>query len=76
MFKLASLFALDEFSMIGRQMFGKIKYKTEEVLGSERDDAGVLKSMGGKDVMLSGAVDQAAPIVDECFHKDGASKKE
>ena len=57
-------------------MFGKIKYKTEEVLGSEREDAGVLKSMGGKDMMLSGDVDQAAPIGDDSFHKEGASKKE
>ena len=62
---------MDEFSMIGRQMFGKIVYKVDEALGSERQGAGLLKSMGGKDVMLSGDPDQAAPIGDESFHKEG-----
>ena len=37
---------------------------------------GVLTSMGGKDVMLSGDPDQTAPIGDESLHREGASKKD
>ena len=37
---------------------------------------GVLKSMGGKDVMLSGDPDQTAPIGDDSLHREGASKKD
>ena len=74
-YKLASLFGLDEFSMIGRQMLGKIKDRADQILGTEAD-VGVLKSMGGKDMMLSGDVDQAAPIGDDSIHMEGASKKE
>ena len=60
-YKAATLFGLDEFSMIGRQMLGKMSDRVDQVIGTEIDE-GVLKSMGGKDVMLSGDVDQAAPI--------------
>ena len=74
-YKAATLFGLDEFSMIGRQMLGKISDRVDQVIGTEIDE-GVLKSMGGKDVMLSGDVDQAAPIGDDSIHKEGASKKE
>ena len=42
-YKLASLFGLDEFSMIGRQMLGKIKDRADQILGTEAD-VGVLKS--------------------------------
>ena len=34
-FKAASLVGFDEFSMIGRQMLGKVKYKVEEALGAD-----------------------------------------
>ena len=61
--------------MIGRQMLGRIKYKVDEALGAERSSVGLLTSMGGKDVMLSGDPDQAAPIGDDSFHKEGASRK-
>ena len=74
-YKAATLFGLDEFSMIGRQMLGKISDRVDQVIGTEIDE-GMLKSMGGKDVMLSGDVDQAAPIGDDSIHKEGASKKE
>ena len=74
--KAATLIALDEFSMIGRQMLGKIKYEVDEALGSERGNVGRVRSMGGKDVMFSGDPDQAAPIGDDSFHKEGASKTE
>ena len=74
--KASSLIALDEFSMIGRKMLGKMKYRVEEALGAESADVGVLKSMGGKDVMLSGDPDQTAPIGDDSLHREGASKKD
>ena len=74
--KASSLLALDEFSMIGRKMLGKMKYRVEEALGAESVDVGVLKSMGGKDMMLSGDPDQTAPIGDDSLHREGASKKD
>ena len=74
--KASSLLALDEFSMIGRKMLGKMKYRVEEALGAESAGVGVLKSMGGKDVMLSGDPDQTAPIGDDSLHREGASKKD
>ena len=74
--KASSLISLDEFSMTGRQMLGKIKYRVDEALGAESADVGVLTSMGGKDVMLSGDPDQTAPIGDDSLHREGASKKD
>ena len=56
--------------MIGRKMLGKMKYRVEEALGAESAGVGVLKSMGGKDVMLSGDPDQTAPIGDESLHRE------
>jgi hypothetical protein len=38
--------------------------------------ARVLKSMGGKDMMLAGDPKQAKAVADEALHKDGAYKKE
>ena len=62
--RAARLFVLDEFSMIGRQMLGKIFYKVRECLpGPAR--------CGGKDVVLSGDVKQAAPIGDELLYRTG-----
>ena len=37
---------------------------------------GVLTSMGGKDVMLSGDPDQTAPLGDDSLHREGASQKD
>jgi hypothetical protein len=62
--------------MIGRIMMGKICFKANDMLGSARVGAGKLASMGGKDVMLSGDLDQAQPIADESGHKEGAYKKD
>ena len=72
----ASVVVMDEFSMIGRQMMGKICFKANDILKKDRAGVGELTSMGGKDVMLSGDVDQAKPIMDESGHKEGAYKKE
>ena len=56
-FRAASLIVMDEFSMIGRITMGKICFKANDLLGSERAGAGKLASMGGKDVMLAGDPD-------------------
>jgi len=58
------LIVLDEFSMIGRQMLGKIAFKTGEFWGGE-------EVMGGSDVILPGDVRQAQPIGGEPMHKTG-----
>ena len=62
--KAASLFVLDEFSMIGRQMMGKMCFRLREGLGVER-------SFGGKDVVLGGDPKQIPPIGDEPVYKEG-----
>ena len=72
----ATVVVMDEFSMIGRQMMGKICFKANDMLRRDHAEAGQLTSMGGKDVMLSGDPDQAKPICDESGHKEGAYKGE
>jgi len=61
----AELIIIDEFSMVGRQMLGKIVYKTSECLPGRA-------SLGGKDAALSGDPKQAAPIGDEPMFRYGA----
>ena len=62
--------------MIGRIMMGKVKFRVDEALGPDNPDVGVIKSLGGKDCMLSGDPDQTQPIGDDSLHREGASKKE
>ena len=66
-----SLIAMDEFSMIGRIMMGKVKFRVDEALGADNPDVGVIKSLGGKDCMLSGDPDQTQPIGDDSLHREG-----
>ena len=73
--RTASLFVMDEFSMIGRQMLGKIVYRVEDTLGADRD-AGVRKTLGGKDCMMAGDTRQAKAVADEAHHKDGPYKRD
>ena len=54
----AGIFIIDEFSMVGRQMLGKILYKVRECLPG-------VATFGGKDVALAGDLKQATPIGDE-----------
>jgi len=61
----AEVFIIDEYSMVGRQMLGKVLYKARECLPG-------IKSMGGKDVVLAGDAKQAAPIGDEPMFRVGA----
>ena len=74
--RAATLFVMDEFSMIGRQMLGKIVYKVDDTLGSERSGAGERTTLGGKDCMMAGDTRQAKAVGDESHHKDGPYKRE
>ena len=75
----AKLFVMDEMSMIGRQMLGKIEYKIMSTLfgnttrrcGDEMTVAGrrVMTTLGGKDVVMSGDFKQANPIGDDPMYK-------
>ena len=56
------LMIFDEFSMIGRQMAGKIVYKVAEYLGTMETDFGRAVTLGGRDVILAGDPRQACPI--------------
>jgi hypothetical protein len=62
--RAAWLFVLDEFSMVGRQMLGKVVYRVGEALGTAT-------TMGGRDVILSGDVRQAQPVGDEPMYAAG-----
>ncbi len=60
----ARLFVIDEMSMVGRQMLGKIEFKVRDVLrGPQRrggeEGQGVL--LEGRDAVLSGDPKQANP---------------
>ena len=67
--KNAELIVIDEFSMVGRAMAGKIVYRTKEILGGA-----ATSTMGGKDVLISGDSKQAPPIGDEPWYRYGAYK--
>ena len=54
----------DEFSMIGRQMMGKIVFRVFEGLGGNG-------TMGGCDVVLVGDLKQATPIGDDPISRFG-----
>jgi len=73
--RAASLVVMDDFSMIGRQMMGKVCFKAMDLLGAERVCVGQVSSLGGKDVILAGDLDGATPCGDEAGHKMGPCKK-
>ena len=66
----AELFVLDEMSMVGRGMMGKIAFKVENTLGSEVARSGG-DHMAGKDVVLAGDPKQAPPIGDDPLYRNG-----
>jgi len=65
----ARLYVLDEFSMVGRTMLGKIEFRVQEALGAScRREFGRHVSMGGRDFVLAGDVRQATPVTgDPCY---------
>ena len=73
--KQARMVILDEMSMIGRQMLGKICFKVADALRCEPGPSCALTSMGGRDVILAGDPKQAKAIGDEALHKDGPYTK-
>ena len=73
----ARLFVIDELSMVGRGMLGKIEYKVRDTLGSvvaARGEDGPAAYLAGKDAILSGDWKQAPPIGDEPMYRQGAYK--
>jgi len=67
----ACLFVMDEMSMVGRQMLGKIEFKVRDTLGNSPGPRGEDVYLGGKDVVLAGDPKQANPIGDDPLHKEG-----
>jgi hypothetical protein len=68
--KAAQMFVLDEISMIGRQMLGKIDYRVSATVSAE-EEYGCYVSMGGRDVVVAGDWKQAQPIGEEPLYKVG-----
>ena len=67
----ARLFVMDEMSMIGRQMLGKIEFRMREVLGNAPDAREEEVYLKGRDAVLAGDPKQCPPIGDEPLYKEG-----
>ena len=65
------LFVMDEMSMIGRMMLGKIEFKVRDTLGQKVGAGGEDLLLGGKDTVLSGDPKQAPPLGDEPMWREG-----
>ena len=65
--KAASLFVLDEFSMIGRKMLGKLVFRAREVFQDPRGEP-----FPDRDFVMAGDPKQAQPVGDEPMYKPGA----
>jgi hypothetical protein len=61
--KKAKMFIVDELSMIGRRMLGKMEFKVRDFLGDE-PVAGAEPIMGNKDLVMCGDPKQCPPIGD------------
>ena len=68
----ARLFVMDEMSMIGRQMLGKVEFKVRDVLGNTPGEGGKEVYLGGRDTVLAGDPKQCPPIGDEPLYTEGA----
>ena len=71
----AQLFVIDELSMVGRGMLGKIEFKVRDVLtrsmpGAPESEEGPVY-LAGKDAVLSGDLKQATPIGDDPVFRQG-----
>ena len=69
--RLAKLYVLDEMSMIGRRMLGKIEFKIRDHLGNVSAGDGSEPIMGQKDFVLCGDPKQCPPIGDEPIYQNG-----
>ena len=65
--KAASLLVLDEFSMVGRKMLGKLVYRAREVFEDPRGEP-----FPDRDFVMAGDPKQAQPVGDEPMYKPGA----
>ena len=63
---------MDEMSMIGRQMLGKVEFKVRDVLGNARGDRGQEVFLGARDTVLAGDPKQCPPIGDEPLYTEGS----
>ena len=68
----ARLFVLDEMSMVGRQMLGKIEFKVRDALRGNRGEVAAQTYLCGRDAVLAGDPKQASPIGDEPLFKEGS----
>ena len=68
---LAKLYVLDEMSMIGRRMLGRIEFKLRDHLGNEKAPDRSEPVMGQKDFVLCGDPKQCPPIGDEPIYQNG-----
>ena len=68
---LAKLYVLDEMSMIGRRMLGRIEFKLRDHLGNAPAPDGSEPVMGQKDFVLCGDPKQCPPIGDEPIYQYG-----
>ena len=62
---------MDEMSMIGRQMLGKIEFKIRDTLKGVIGEDVVSQYLGGKAVVMAGDPKQAPPIIDEPLFREG-----
>ena len=65
--KAATLFVLDEFSMIGRKMLGMLVFRAREVF---EDPGG--EPFPDRDFVMAGDPKQVQPVIDEPMYKRGA----
>ena len=64
-------FVMDETSMLGRTMLGKIEFKVRDTVGESVGAGGEEILLGGKDAVLSGDPKQAPPLGDEPMWREG-----
>ena len=71
----ARTFVMDEMSMIGRKMLGKIEFKVGDILKPAQTfrENGIY--LAGKNAVLAGDPKQAAPIGDDPMYREGAYDK-
>jgi len=67
----ARLFVMDEMSMVGRQMLGKIEFKVRDTLRTAARDLGEDATLAGRDTVLAGDPKQANPIGDDPLYREG-----
>ena len=67
----AQLFVMDEMSMIGRQMMGKIQFRIKDTLAGTMPPGSEEQYLCGRDAVLSGDPKQCPPIGDEPLYRVG-----